>query len=229
MNTDNKINLHNISTIAGNINEYIDSEFATDIFDLEKINLGMTELQINYFVLNRKEFTNDFALFKQAKFELYSRIQVLTDLYYEYKTTLAKDKLYIGEYKEASVTNYANNDIKEGKLELILIKTERNNIKTINIRKQIQDKLKEANSFYKVYKKYKYIEELSEEEIKKLEEESWKIKTCYYPELTARYNFTPSGYIPYEHETNKNFLIQFESALLHKQKSENCIKQKEIQ
>lgn len=205
-----------LSVIVGDIDRYIDTEFKDDIFDMDKINLGMSDIQIRYFVLNRKEFTNDFALFKQAKFELYSRIQALIELYYEWKTAVAKNKQYSGEYNKLKPRkprrllflslNKDSDEIKEGKSELIQIKIERNKIKMLNIKKQIQDKLKETNSFYKIYKDYKYIEELSEEELKKLEEESWKLKSCYYPELVTRYNFTPKGYVPYAHETDPKFL-----------------------
>jgi len=55
--------------------------------------------------------------------------------------------------------------------------------------------------FLQEYKKHKKLETAGPEEIAKAEEESWRIKSAYYPELTDRYGLAPQGFLKLPHET----------------------------
>lgn len=167
--------------------------------DLSGIQLGMSEFQIRNFVLNKKEFPTEFTQFRQAKMELYTRVQTFNDLYYQYRKANAKIKL-----SEAIIEDLENSNIsqkmRDAKIELQEIEIEKNNLSIFNIKKQATEKLNEALTFYETYKKYQYFEKMSDEEISEHEIESWKIKSAYYPELLDRYGLTPNGFLQLPHE-----------------------------
>lgn len=189
-----------LSTLASCLFENSDSDRLKPLLeiDFKGVTLGMTPFQIRHFVLNRKEFCTDFAQFQQAKLELYHRVMVLFDLYYQYRKASAEIKLAEGEIER--LMNEPDGKIKEAKIELQEIEIEKNQFQILNIKKQAKDKLAEALVFYDVYQRYKYFDEMSKEELEKYEEESWKIKSAYYPELTERYGLTPNGILKLPHE-----------------------------
>jgi len=189
----------------------IDNKIISTLFnnneDMKKINinlngikLGMSEFQIRNFVLNKKEFPTEFTQFQQAKAELYSRVQTFNDLYYRYRKAEVKIKLSDGIIDDLKINNNINEKIREAKIELQEIEIEKNKLSMINIKKQAIEKLQESLIFYETYKKYQHFEEESHEVIKQLEEESWKIKSAYYPELIERYGLTPNGFLQLPHE-----------------------------
>ena len=106
--------------------------------------------------------------------------------------------------------------IKEARIELKKIEIEKNNFQIVNIKKIAKDKLNEALVFYKVYQKYKKFDEMDTAELAKHEEENWKIKSVYYPELPERYGLTPSGFLKLPHENGGlNALIALQKKALN--------------
>ena len=165
---------------------------------LDGVPTGMTPFQIKHFVLNRQEFPTDFAQFQQAKLELYQRIQTLLDLYYQHREAKAKIKLAEGKTEE--LEKKPDGKIKEAEIELQMIEAEKNQLQIVSIKKQAMDKLNEMIAFGETYKKFKKFDELSLEELSRHEEEYWRIKSAYYPELLERYGLTPSGFMSLPHE-----------------------------
>ncbi|GEM_PF-3584204 len=164
---------------------------------LKGVQTSMTPFQINHFVLNRQEFTTDFARFQQAKFELYKRVQNFYDLYYQYREASAEIDLLNAEIEQ---TGKSVSKTKEAKTELKRIAVERHKFKIACIKKEASDRLEEALVFLAVYEKHKHFDELSREEMEKHEEEAWRIKSAYYPELRDRYGLTPKGFLKLPHE-----------------------------
>lgn len=171
-----------------------------DAFDIKfDITFGMTPFQIRNFVMNKKEFPNDFAQFLQARMEIYHRVNTIVDLWYQYRECVSKIKLAEGRIekfeKEETYTK-----IREAKIELQKLEIEKNRFRKDNIKNQIIDKSKESYIFYEIYKKHKHFETDPPEKISMEEEEYWRIKSAYYPELMQRYGLTPSGFLKLPHE-----------------------------
>lgn len=200
----NHINNRTTDLSIKKVSELFDNPLITEpLFDinLNNIKLGMTEFQIKNFVLNKKEFTNPLFIFHQTKLELFNRIQSIHDLYYQYKTFKAKIKLAEGRIEELKTKrDISNEKIREAKIELQELEIEKSNIAIINIKKQAQEKLNETLIFYEIFKEYELLDCATTEELKRLEEEGWKIKSAYYPELLERYGLTPKGFLSLPHE-----------------------------
>lgn len=180
-----------------------DIESVKEILDIDigKVPLGMTEFQINNFVLNRREFPTDLMQFQQTKLEIHTRILVFADLYYQYRDAKARIKLAEGKIEDLKNTAQGlNAKVKEAKIELQEIEIEKNQFKLKNIQHMAKEKLRETLAFYKAYQKFRLFESMKPEELAKLEEEGWKIKSAYYPEIQQRYCLTPDGFIPLPHE-----------------------------
>jgi len=174
-----------------------------EIEQLLEINLDgffahMTPFQIQHFVFNKKEFPTDFAQFQQAKLELYHRIQTLFDLYYQFRKANAEVKLAEGTIE--GLEKEPDGKTKEAKVELQKIEIEKNKFQIVGIKKQAMDKVNEMVVFADTYQKFKKFDEMTAEELAKYEEEVWRIKSAYYPELPERYGLTPSGFIKLPHE-----------------------------
>lgn len=168
--------------------------------ELGKIPMGMTEYQINNFVLNEREFCTPLMQYQQAKMELFTRVQGFVDSYYQLREAQAKIKLAEGEIEDLVQQQELNTRIREARIELQQIEIEKNRFKIDITEKQAKEKLRESLVFYRTYKKHRNLENLKPEEIAKIEEEGWRIKSAYYPELPQRYNLTPKGRLPYPHE-----------------------------
>lgn len=168
--------------------------------DLGRIPMGMSTFQIDNFVLNNREFTNDLFQYKQAKMEISTRINGFIDSWFQYKEGISKIKLAEGEIEDLrNNSNNINPKIKEAKIELQEIEIEKNKFRVSSLEQQSKDKLREILAFYRTYDKYRYLEDKSQEELTKLEEEGWKIKSAYYQELVERYQLTPKGFVPLPH------------------------------
>lgn len=168
--------------------------------NLGKIPIGMTQFQIENFVLNRKEFSTPLMQYQQAKMELFIRVNGFVDSYYQLREAKAKIELAEGRIEELSTNKELNKKIRNAKVDLQQIEIDKNTFKLTSIEQQAKEKLREALVFYKVFDKYKYLEDLSQEELNKMEEEGWRIKSAYYSELPERYGLTPKGQIVYPHE-----------------------------
>lgn len=187
------ISLFNNQSDIENIKSILDADILTP-------SSGMTAFQIDNFVLNKKEFCNPLFQYQQAKLEIMGRVNTFIDFYYQYREAKAKVKLAEGRIEELNSKSNINLKVKEAKTELQNIEIEKNNFKLKSIEAQAKDKLRETLIFYKTYDKYKYIEGLPKEEIAKMEEEGWRIKSAYFMELLDRYGLTPKGQIIYPHE-----------------------------
>lgn len=168
--------------------------------DIGKLPIGMSEFQITNFVLNNKEFCNPLFKYRQSKTELFMRIQGFVDSYYQMREAKAHIMLAKGRIEELEANKEQNQKVRDAKIDLQQIEIDKNTFKLDSIEKQAKEKLREALVFYNVFDKYKYLEDLSQEELNKMEEEGWRIKSAYYNELPERYGLTPRGQIVYPHE-----------------------------
>lgn len=171
--------------------------------DLGKIPMGMTQFQIQNFVLNKREFSTPLMQYQQSKTELFTRMQGFIDSYYQIREAHAKIKLAEAEIDDFN-NSTLNQKMKEAKIELQEIEIEKNKLRINSIEKQSKEKLREALVFNLTYQKHKNLENMSQDYLDKLEEIGWRIKSAYYPELPQRYNFTPKGQMKYPHELGKS-------------------------
>ena len=160
---------------------------------------GMTLFQINHFVLNKQEFPTPYAQFLQARHEIYGRINTFIDLYFQHRECLVKIQLAEGRMEKIE-NEETYPKLKRARLELQEIEIEKNGLRMASIQTQAEDKVREMQVFYETYKEHRHFETDPPEEIQAAEEEYWKIKSGYYPELRDRYGLTPSGFIMLPHE-----------------------------
>lgn len=149
--------------------------------------LAASPYQIHNFILGRREFCTDWAQMRQAKVEIFGRICELNDMMYDYELK----EIEIERYKRK--LNDTNDDLDKREFNLEIKKRE---FALSMIRLQAQARLNEAREFFSVYKRY---EDLDTNE-PQLEEEQWRIKSRYYPELRERYNQSDRGILPYPHQ-----------------------------
>lgn len=192
--------------------EKTDIESMKEVLNIDtgNVNLGMTEFQIDNFVLNKREFPTDLMKFQQSKLEIYTRIQTFVDLYYQYRE--AKAKIKLAECEIEHLKNIKLNIIDklkgkvldkkmiEAQIELQEIETEKNLYRIRNIQHTAKEKLRETMVFYRTFKEFEKFDSMSKEELAEIEEEGWKIKSAYYPELQQRYSLTPNGFLKLPHE-----------------------------
>jgi len=160
---------------------------------------GMTPFQINHFVLNKQEFPTPYAQFLQARHEIYARINTFIDLYFQHRECLVKIQLAEGRMEKIE-NEETYPKLKRARLDLQDIEIEKNGLRMTSIRTQAENKIREMQVFYETYKEHRHFETDPPEEIQAAEEEYWKIKSGYYPELRARYGLTPAGFIMLPHE-----------------------------
>lgn len=166
---------------------------------IERLTFGMTPFQINHFVMNKQEFPTSYAQFMQARLEIYTRINTFIDMYYQYRECNAKIMLAEGRMEKIDKEE-TYSKIRDARLELQRIEIDKNREKLNSIKSQAEDKIKEMQVFYGIYKGHRHFETAPPEEIQVAEEESWKIKSAYYPELGQRYGLVPEGFITLPHE-----------------------------
>jgi hypothetical protein len=201
--TDNMTNIDAKDKILSIFSNKEDIDKVKQIIDVDlgKIPMGMSQFQIENFVLNKKEFTNELFQYQQAKLELFTRIQGFVDNYYQLRESEAKIKLAEGKIEDIQNNGVnLNPKVKGARIELQEIEIEKNKFRISSLEQQSKQKLREAIIFYNAYDRYKYLEDKSSEELAKLEEEGWRIKSAYYQELFDRYQFTPKGRLQLPHE-----------------------------
>lgn len=191
-----------LTKLVSNLLDCQEIEEFKELFDLDLGNVPtyMTPFQIKHFVLNKREFPTDFAQLCQAKLELFQRIHVLYDLYYDYRKAKAEIEL-----AEAEIEELGQQEGKKARAQIKLqeIEIDRRLWQLVSIKKKALDILQEAMSFFRAYQQYRKLEELSPEALAKLEEKTWHIKSTYYRELTERYGLTPDGFLKLPHEEGK--------------------------
>lgn len=191
--------------------EKLDLEKFEKAFDikLDGITFSMTDFQINHFVLNKQEFPTPFARFLQTRVEIYTRVTNLIDMYYQYRECLAKITLAEGKIQQLSSEPMDNvrwqqaqalKEIREAKIALHRLEIDKNKFRMEALRNQAIDKVREASVFYAAYKELRHFETDPPEKVREAEEEYWKIKSAYYPELVQRYGLTPGGFLKLPHE-----------------------------
>lgn len=173
--------------------------------DIKGLSFGMTDFQISNFIMNRKEFTTDFAQFKQSKFEIRNRLLTIVDLYFQYKEAIINKQLSEGRIEKIN-NEETYSKIKYAKVKLQELEVEKNDFKINSFLNEAIKISQEIKSFYVVYDKFRHFDSLSEEELAKLEEESWLIKSAYYPELQERYGLTPKGFLKLPHQKSNDIL-----------------------
>lgn len=166
---------------------------------LNGVSTGMTQFQITHFVLNKQEFPTPFAQYLQSRAEIFLRVHTIIDSYYQYRECLSRIKLAEGRIEKILKEEHIAK-IREAKTELQELEIEKNKFRMNSIENLVAEKIKETSVFYQVYREHKHFETDPEEEIRKAEEENWKIKSAYYPELTDRYGLTPIGFMELPHE-----------------------------
>lgn len=143
---------------------------------LDTVHLGMSELQIEKFVLNKVDFPTDFGKYKQAKLELWVRFQNIINSYFDYEKTLAEI-----EYLQAKIEELRRegNKVSLAKAKIYEVEIERKKFNLEVIKKTVSEKLREAKVFYRVYDRFKHFERLSKDELDELEKQFWIEKAKY--------------------------------------------------
>lgn len=157
-----------------------DELFLVSISDiLNKVKIGMTDIQIQNFVLNNVEFPTDFSKFKQAKLELWARFENIVNMHFDYRKTQAEIELLKAE-REA--LEKKGDSIAKARIKLKEIEVERKQFQLKVIEKTALEKIEEAKSFYKTYEKHKHFDDgVKKEDIEKLERDYWRARTLMNP------------------------------------------------
>ncbi len=192
--------------MANSENEFILDLFQQDnnktdltllLNDIKSVPMGMSEFQINHFVLNDKEYPTEWSKFQQTKLTLYIGIQSLVDMYFQAQESSANIEMAEGEIEllEEESKLKAISKVTNAKIKLKLIDINKNRFKINNIQHMAKEKLREILSFYKIYKNLKEFDNLSIENSKLKEEETWKLRSAYNPEFKNKYGLTPNGFV----------------------------------
>jgi len=149
---------------------------------LDKIKLGMTEIQIKSFVLNEKDFPTPFSKFKQAKVELWSRYENVVNMLFDIEKTKANI-----EMKEALIEDLDNSKINQAKSKLYQIDIKRKEFQLKVSHKTVSEKLSEMKHFLDVYNELKGFEGMDENEVLRQEMETWIKRAKLEPKLNERH------------------------------------------
>jgi uncharacterized protein YeaC (DUF1315 family) len=141
---------------------------------LDKTYTGMTQIQIENFVLNDVEFPTDYGKFVQAQRELSLRFSLVVDYYYQIKEKEVKIKMKKREMKKEK---------DELKKELIKIQIEKLEFQLFSLKKELKKICQEARFFYAIYEKHPEFHNLKPEEAFKLEALDWAKKTMNMPTI----------------------------------------------
>ena len=163
-----------------------------EIFD--SLQLGMSDIQIEKFVLNDFDFPTEWGKYKQSKLELWVRFQAIVTQYFEYEKLLAEIELLEAEIDELKSIG---DRISLAKARVKEIEIEQRKFRLEVIKKTIMDKLREARAFYRTFSKLKdKFENLTEEKIRELELEFWREKAKFDPtgKLKAYLGIEPTEY-----------------------------------
>lgn len=173
--------------------------------NIKSVPLGMSEFQIEHFVLNKIEYPTDWAKFQQVKIQLYLGIQSLADLFFQIQE--AQICIELAEAENESLNKEPASKIINAKIRLKEINVEKNKFKIAVTQHTAIEKLKEILKFYGIYKSLKKLDNITNEESKRLEEETWKLRSMYNPEFKNRYALTPDGFQPLPHEINHSKML----------------------
>lgn len=137
---------------------------------LEETTTGMSQIQIEDFVLNDVEYPTRYGKFCQAKSELSQRFSQITELYYEIKET----EIEIEQKAEKSFGSVLDRKLSE-------LQREKLELRLLRLKTQLEVVLREMRIFYKVYRSNPGFHNLSEDEVYQLEREQWIEKTFNMP------------------------------------------------
>lgn len=165
--------------------------------DIKAVPLGMSEFQINHFVLNGIEYPTDWSKFRQTKMQLHVGIQSLVDMAFQVQEAQANIELTTAQIDE--LENGIVSKVNEARIKLKKIDIEKNRFKIASITHTAKEKLREIMAFYAVFRELKGFDSISTEDSKQLEEETWRIRSMYNPEFKNRYGLTPDGFIELPH------------------------------
>jgi hypothetical protein len=166
--------------------------------DIKSVPMGMSEFQINHFVLNGIEFPTDWAKFQQTKLQLHLGIQSLVDMSFQAQEAQANIELAQGQAEELEAGMVSK--VTAAKIKLREISIEKNRFKIASIQYTAKEKLREILAFYAMFKSLKDMDSITPEQSAELEEATWKLRAAYNPEFKNRYGLTPDGFIPLPHE-----------------------------
>lgn len=141
---------------------------------LQEAQKGISEIQINNFVLNDVEFPTKYGKYQQAKVELASRYARIVDIYYNIRELEIKIKM-----KERDMEKETD----ELQKELLNIEIEKMMFQKEAQKALLNGILNEARIFWRVYTENKQFHNLSPEEEYKLEAENWALKTLNMPTI----------------------------------------------
>jgi len=153
---------------------------------LEEFSGGMSQIQIENFILNDVEFPTPYGKFQQAKFELLSRFQQLIDVYYDIRTKEIKIK-----QKERQIEN-SKDDLEK---ELFKIEKEKLEVQLLSTKNKVKTLVKEARIFFKTYQEHPEFHKLNPQEAFDLEAENWVKKTLNMPTI-------------FEERYGKNYMVK---------------------
>lgn len=173
-------------------------DLASVLENIETVPLGMSEFQINHFVLNGIEFPTDWAKFQHIKLQLRVAIGSLVDMYFQIQEAHATIALAKGQIEE--LENGVKSKVSSAKQKLRQISIEKNEFKINSVKQTAYEKLREIMCFYALFQNLKKFNSITLEESKQLEEETWKIRAMYNPEFKNRYGLSPAGFLKLPHE-----------------------------
>ncbi len=162
---------------------------------------AMTPFQIRHFVLNKREFPTPFAQLQQAKREIIVRRNSLVEASFEYRKALATKE--IEEMELEALKAQPPSRLRDAQIALAEIRVQEQAWKAETIKERAQEQLSEVAVFLETYHQHAHLEQESDETLAKLEEEYWRIKSAYYPEMREMYQLTPDGFEALPHETNE--------------------------
>jgi hypothetical protein len=159
---------------------------------------GMTKFQIQHFVLSDMEFPTPDSKWWQAKLELWVRLTNVIQMHYDYRKRIAKRKELTARiqeyhYKGVHAENTFQRDKYAAIAERLQIEIEENEFAMMNIKKTINDKLKEMQAFWKTMQSLKEKLKFPTDNKELQEEEFWHAKARIDPRLVQRFPETFGG------------------------------------
>lgn len=155
------------------INEVADKIMLENIFAFsEKMNTGVSAIQVENFILNDIEFPTEYGKYKQTQAELVHRLNQVVDIYYE-----SQEKKIKIRQKEKKIQE--NMDTLE--CELLELQKEKLAIQLKNANIRLKTIVAEARIFYDIFQEYSEFHNLSSAEQLVQEKIQWAKKTLNMP------------------------------------------------
>lgn len=174
-------------------------ELCVKIFEMfSTVSQGMTDFQIQKFILSDLDFPTPDSKWWQAKLELWVRMQNIVSMHYDHRKRAAKIKELKATIEELDYNNRTNvidnedlMEIKgrqnEAKAELLQVEIDENEFALVCIQKGVSDKLKEMWAFWDSMTEFEKEMEFSKNDKDEQEENYWITKAKTTPELVNRY------------------------------------------